>query len=172
MLPRLLEAQQQCAYDIEGVYRLYCKLTGTAPDRHGEGDAEEEAAAAEGGDAPHEEAIERLLALPEGEAHALLRGYAVAATAKDCALMITLGRLAATAPPAPGPAAVNPALPPGLLLAADPGTGERYVYRLAIVDLDMKRLAKLPEHHARDAAIVAAAKAEAARQRQREEKAG
>ena len=167
MLPRLLEAQQQCPYDIEGMYRLYCKLTGTAPDRQGE--AEEAAAAEEEeGGAPHEEAIERLLALPEGEAHALLRAYAVAATAKDCALMISLGRLAGGASPQPGPEAPEPALPPGLRLAVDPGTGERYVYRLTVVDLDMKRLAKLPEHHARDAAIVGAAKAEDAGQRQRQ----
>lgn len=31
ILPRLLAAQRLCAYDVEGVYRLYCQTTGREP---------------------------------------------------------------------------------------------------------------------------------------------
>lgn len=110
VLARLLEAQRQCLHDVEGMHRLYCHLTGAPLPAAA---AAESAAAAEdasGSDASasasvsssassaaalasHAEAVARLLALPADEAHAALRGYVVAATAKDCALMVTLQRL-------------------------------------------------------------------------------
>lgn len=43
-----------------------------------------------GTDTEHSAAIERLRAMPEADAFAALRNYLIAATAKDCAIMVTL----------------------------------------------------------------------------------
>ena len=127
VLPRLLAAQRQCAYDVEGVHRLYCRLAGlpqpagaaadggsSADDpgssgssgggeRHGSNGSaavSASAATADGSEeeAEHAAAVQRLLSLPDEQAHAVLRVYAVAATAKDCAIMLALQRLAAPPP--------------------------------------------------------------------------
>ena len=216
VLPRLLRAQQGCEYDIEGIHCLYLRLMGAQPDavaavaaEHaaaGAAGATEGTAAAREGHASQAEAMRQLLALPEAEAHAVLRAYVVSATAKDCAVMVALQRLAGPPPEAEAEcargsggdpqqpkeqqhiqltqhqgAASSLKEPPAgyLLLPEAPGSsstngssdsltcsgsssasgGTWFRYRLCLVDLDLKPLAKIPAHAALDRRILAAARA-------------
>jgi hypothetical protein len=118
VLDRLLVAQQSCPYDVEGVHALYSHLTGqgqpgtaagepcaephTAPGEKEEAEQEEEQQ--EEGACVHRawgEALHALLGLPREQALGVLRSYVVSATAKDCALMVTMRRLAAGVQPPP-----------------------------------------------------------------------
>ena len=173
-LARLLAAQQQCTYDVEGVYYLYCQLTGQAPDLHdgpvdGVGLQVEAAGSAGGwGDEAgaeeearrHAEAVGALLTLPHEQAHAVLRAYSVSTTAKDCALMLAFQQGEGAAP------AERPQRPVGGSGSRDsegvvhvPGQDGWLRYRLAIVDLDLKPLAKIPAHWRLDRQILTAAAA-------------
>ena len=206
VLPCLLQAQQQCRYDIEGIYQLYCHLAGTLtpevqPAHSAAADGSSRDSDSGGGSADataeassaHAAAVRQLLAMPLAEAHAVLRSYVVAATAKDCAIMITLQRLADTPPAASaGDGAVEPgsgggsgtnphtdgqelresqqqqqqqqqgqplqAVSPPVCRTYCAAAGAWFAYRLAVVDLDLKPLAKIPKHHQLDAAILAAAR--------------
>lgn len=209
VLPRLLAAQRQCGYDVEGVHRLYCHLAGLKPDAAEQAEAAAAAAAAEreraeeepvggpssssingGSDddatARHAQAVSALLALPAAEAHNVLRAYVVAATAKDCAIMVALQRLVGAPPTAAAAAAEQQpqpeqqqlegwtALQPSCICCptaagdgpttaacssnGSSGAGTWFRYRLCLVDLDQKPLAKIPTHAALDARILAAAR--------------
>ncbi len=136
VLPRLLRTQQQCTYDVEGIYRLYCQLAGLQPEEatacaaegggsggNGSGTRSSSSGSGDGGDsneyvggngsgnadsiAAHAAAVAQLLALPEAEAHAVLRSYVVSSTAKDCALMVALQRLDGPPPEAAAAAAAG-----------------------------------------------------------------
>ena len=179
VLPRLLQAQQQCQYDVEGVHRLYCRLAGVPPAAEAADDANASAASSSGGSedaSGHAAALRQMMALPLEEARAVLRSYVVAATAKDCAIMVTLRRLQDAPPlPADGPAAAAAALGGSSLDAQQqqrqqqaelqqPGCitvpaceGACFRYRLCFVDLDLKPLAKIPQHWQLDRRILAAA---------------
>ena len=198
VLGSLLQAQQQCRHDIEGVYRLYCCHLATAaaaeqqkqPDPGGSecrcssacGGSECMGVAAEATvDGEHAAAVARLLALPREEAHAVLRSYAVAATAKDCAVMLTLQRCLPVAPSqqqqqqaaqqlqreAAQELQVGLVRVPGCggsdgvaaAVGGDAGGAAWYRYRLCFVDLDRKPLAKIPAHHDLDRRILLAAAA-------------
>lgn len=183
VLPRVLQAQQQCPYDVEGVYKLYCSLAGVtgtlslastcSTAAEGLDDASDTDAATDADAGSHAAALQQLLALPIDEAYAVLRSYVVAATAKDCAIMITLQRLTGAA----APTATEAAGADGSLHSSNDGTspqhlsrhgplgciyssaaGAWYAYRLALVDLDQKALAKIVKHSALDAAILVAAR--------------
>jgi hypothetical protein len=184
VLPRLLQAQQQCPYDVEGVYQLYCSLAGVTGTLSSAstcstaaegllGDASDSDAATDADAGSHTAALQQLLALPLHEAYAVLRSYVVAATAKDCAIMITLQRLTGAAAPTATEAAgadgslhsSNDGTSPQHLLRHGPlgciyssAAGAWYAYRLALVDLDQKALAKIVKHSALDAAILVAAR--------------
>lgn len=100
VLPRLLQAQQQCPFDVEGTYRLYCQLAGSQPEEAAAGAEDGDDSSGEGGSsgssdssAAHAAAVAQLLALPTADAQAVLRSYVVSATAKDCAVMVALQRL-------------------------------------------------------------------------------
>lgn len=119
----------------------------------------------------HAEQLQRLLALPEGEALGLLRRYVVAATARDCALMVALQRLSAADASAAAAAEGSPqpqscGSGQGVVLHRPSGTW--YRYRLAFVDLDMKPLAKIPHHYKLDQRILAAAQRHNAAEQQRQ----
>ncbi|KAL4859475.1 Inositol-pentakisphosphate 2-kinase [Chlorella vulgaris] len=183
VLPRLLQAQQQCPYDVEGVYQLYCSLAGVtgtlssastcSTAAEGLDDASDTDAATDADAGSHVAALQQLLALPLHKAYAVLRSYVVAATAKDCAIMITLQRLTGAA----APAATAAAGADGSLHSSNDGTspqhlsrhgplgciyssaaGAWYAYQLALVDLDQKALAKIVKHSELDAAILVAAR--------------
>lgn len=76
-----------------------------------------------------------------------LRDYLVAASAQDCALVVALQRV-------PQPPAVAPA-DPASALVWDHVTGASYRCAVTVVDLDVKRCARLPAHAARDARLAA-----------------
>lgn len=174
VLPRLLQLQRLDEHDISGVAHLYRRL---AAEVAAEGAAATEAAvhatAAAAGCSSN--AVARLLALPLDSALAVLRGYLTAATARDCAVMVTLQEVAvaadssgasgtAGAPPAAdvpaGPADCSAAggadADPAAIvrLIRCPASGRSFRYKLAFVDLDMKAASKIPAHHALDQRIL------------------
>ena len=181
VLPRLLQAQQQCQFDVEGVYRLYCRLAGVppAPEAADDTDATSAASSSSGGSedaSSHAAAVRQLMSLPLEEARAVLRSYVVAATAKDCAIMVTLQQLQHAPRSADGPAAAAPAAggsgsssftPPHQQQVAEvqqprcitvPACGGAWFrYRCCFVDLDLKPLAKIPQHWQLDRRILRAA---------------
>ncbi|KAI7841620.1 hypothetical protein COHA_004790 [Chlorella ohadii] len=193
VLPRLLRAQQQCGYDVEGIYQLYCQLAGLQPegatadaaDNNGRGTSSSSSDTGRGGDsngvssssgsedadgmAAHAAAVAQLLALHEAEAHAVLRSYVVAATAKDCALMQSFEERQQWWDVVPA-CIFCPSLGDELLQCGSGGgqeggasgsggwSGGWFRYRLCFVDLDLKPLAKIPAHAELDRRIVEAAK--------------
>jgi inositol-pentakisphosphate 2-kinase len=161
VLGRVLVAQQQCQHDVEGVYRLYCHLTGAAhAAAHANGslgsDKQGSDAAALAACDDHAAAVRQLLLLPPEEAHAVLRSYVVATTAKDLAIMITLQQLAGVTEQLQQQRQdASGDLPLGHVYCS--AARGWYAYRLTFVDLDLKPLAKIPQHYKLDREIVAAA---------------
>ena len=91
--------------------------------------------------------------LPREAGLRLLREYLIAATAKDCALMVALG-LPGDAEGGP-PAAVAAEPEAGAERGALEVGGRRLLYSVTLVDLDLKPLAKVHEHAALDRRLVA-----------------
>jgi len=106
------------------------------------------AAAAGGGPAA---AVAALVDAPRAARLALLRDFLVAATAKDCALMVTLQ--AVEAAPACGGSTGGAGAGPWPRLLRLPG-GAAVRYAVAVVDLDLKPASKLPSYRALDARIL------------------
>ena len=168
MLESVLRAQRLCPYDIEGVYHLYRSLLGdggAADDAFSHrGPPEGRAAASAHAAAGHADALLALRSLPRGEALEVLRSYCVAATAKDCAVMIAIqlaegesGGLCARRQGGGGGGG-------GCGVAAVGGGPDAAWcrYRLTLVDLDRKALAKIPRHRQLDLHILQAASASGA----------
>lgn len=152
VLQRLLGAQMMCPYDIEGVYVLYLHLlhgSSTMPREDDDHDIYRQ----------REKAIARLVSLPRAESLAVLRSYCIAATAKDCSVMISLRW---EMQPAGGACAEVQG--PGWSSEAcgfvgDPcKPGYMVRYKVTIVDLDRKSLEKIPGHRQLDLDILAAAR--------------
>lgn len=174
ILSGILAAQQQCQYDIEGVYTLYCKLRDSVAaeascnEHHKAGTIVHEAVLkktsqvvcteAQDMHTPlhscHRQALQQLLELPRSEAYEILRRYVISATAKDCAIMIAMQPLPA------GLCSLEEleAEQPSVKVVQHPLSGALYQYDVVVVDLDMKPLAKIPQHYLLDKRILHAAK--------------
>lgn len=99
------------------------------------------------------------------ELAASLRDYLLAATAKDCGLMVTLQRVEAACEPAdaeeaapPGKAPIIEQLQaPAIKVLQDTGSGCSYMVKVAFVDLDIKPSSKIPVHWQLEQRLVACA---------------
>lgn len=129
--------------------------------------------------AAHAAELSRLAALPRSQQLEVLRGYLVSATAKDCAVMVTLQQLQQAPPRARGGVtngrdwdngvdasgvtagavggAVNDDWETAVMVLQDKVTGLFFLSRVALVDLDLKRVNKVPRHLRKDTQIVARA---------------
>mmetsp|Transcript_51140 Transcript_51140/g.95274 ORF Transcript_51140/g.95274 Transcript_51140/m.95274 type:complete len:428 (-) Transcript_51140:176-1459(-) len=141
LLNRLRTAQMLDDMDIEAVFPAYQQILerGEAFDaRQGETLEPREAPDSEPGDAPGQ--------------HELVRRFLVAATAKDCSMMITLRRCDGPAEPC----STNPDMP------VDSGTHthpvirdlEGWEYSIMVVDLDSKPIEKIPYYFQQDLEIA------------------
>ena len=144
VLGSILEVQQLDVHDIEGVSVLYARLKqqthaadGTClPSTCSKAKAER----LESCEVDHARAIAQLLALTPPEALRVIRDYLIAATAKDCSIMIACR----------------------LRSESDPSANELqslYEYRVRVVDLDMKSTSKIESHMRLDAEILASYRA-------------
>jgi inositol-pentakisphosphate 2-kinase len=143
-------AQAACGHDVEGVYRLYRSLVNLPVEAE---PADAAHAQGPGPDAAHAAAVAALLARPRADALRVLRSYLISATAKDCALMVALRR----ALPGAAPRAQANFAAAGVVACA--AAGGAFRYRVAVVDLDLKPLAKVAAHRRLDAELAAAAAA-------------
>lgn len=174
VLQRVLDAQRLDVHDIEGVKVLLDRLLAqeysvqsdsqraplSAEHAGSTVDASEPQQSSELLAAPieHREALDSLLKLDRAAAYRVLQHYLTAATAKDLSIMITLRK-----EPLPCCLAVpGPELNRLLIDTADPqeiaqkcsdGSG-RIRSKIALVDLDLKPLAKVDEHWRLDEAIM------------------
>lgn len=144
LLPRLLQAQQLDKHDIEAIHPLYMHICQqledqvvTAPSRqhqaalhHKSGPANQGAARMRNAH-PH---VQQLLDRSHSEQIKLLREYLLAATAKDCSIMITIQLL---------PSDCYESV---LRSVAVPGCQHKAKYKVAVVDLDVKSCCKIPGH--------------------------
>ncbi|GAB4817908.1 hypothetical protein N2152v2_004954 [Parachlorella kessleri] len=183
VLNRLLSAQQHCEVDIEGIFALYCKLLSRVSSAQQA--TTEDSSTSLGSSqllATHHQGVQEVLSLPTSEAYSLLRRYVVSATAKDCALMISLRRLASATEGrelqqrggkvvcstsdvlASCVEGLNHAV---VLEDSVSSSGQQwYQYQVAFVDLDMKALAKIPQHFELDQRIVKVAREQQENQQQ------
>ncbi|GAQ85921.1 Inositol polyphosphate kinase [Klebsormidium nitens] len=137
LLERLRSAQMLDRFDIEGVIHLYWALCGSPSDRV----------------APKElpDATKRLLSLPRESQLDVLREFLIAATAKDCGLMLTFE---AVEEEVAQQFRFSEASPTGVLKLR----GKSYFCKVAYVDLDLKSFRKIPKYWELDQQIVAAYK--------------
>ena len=161
VLDSILAVQKLDRYDIEGVYAIYQQLLGNINEQHFEADlqpalsscAQESVAcsAEEGqGNQPavqeYQQTMKSILNLPHNQALAVLRDYLIAATAKDCSIMIAFRNDEGNAVHSCG--------------ERIEAAGSMWRFHIAIVDLDMKSLQKLDTHMHLDQQILAAVAAE------------
>ena len=83
--------------------------------------------------------------MPRARAHAVLRDFLTAQSAKDCAVMVALQPL---------PVGVADAGPDDILVV-DAASNLNFRSKAAFVDLDVKRVTKMPQYMALDRAVVA-----------------
>jgi hypothetical protein len=148
VLPQLLSLQQLDTLDVAGTHALFLEALQL---QGGEGGGSAQQQASEG----EEEQLTRL------------RDYLTAATAKDCALMITLQQVVRSAQQQEGASDAEPAaaasgtcaLPSRARVYEDAASGACFAWQLSLVDLDLKPLAKLPLHWQLDCEIMRAAEA-------------
>ncbi|KAG0585621.1 hypothetical protein KC19_2G026000 [Ceratodon purpureus] len=163
VLDRLLSVQKQDAYDIEGAILAYNKFVGMTDDADDCTEARSEtspsldpdivsttlALETEGEQKEGDQAW--IKSLSWEESRAVVRDFLIAATAKNCCLMVTLRPLHnrhGTAFPLPSAS-----------LATCPTTGQQYIFKVSFLNLDTKRLKKMPFYHSLDQQIVNAYKA-------------
>jgi inositol-pentakisphosphate 2-kinase len=80
------------------------------------------------------------------ESRRVVRNYLIAATAKDCGLMLTLRPLYNNSG--------KPFPVPSTFVTACPTTTQQFVYKIALLDMDLKRLKKMPFYLSLDNEIV------------------
>ena len=150
-LRRLLAVQKLDTHDVEGAYQARFSIQ---PPR----------SASRNSRAPHRQAYEALLkdldgadaatggqpqschlAMPRGRALAVLRDFLTAQSAKDCAIMVALQPL---------PAGFANAGDDDVLVV-DAATNLTWRCEAAFVDLDLKRVTKMPHYLALERAVVA-----------------
>lgn len=153
-LDQLLRVQKLDAYDIEGAILAYNKFMEMTDDA----DADAVATTL----SRSETRVENLALEPESEhkkrdkawieslsweeSRRVVRNFLISGTAKDCGLMITL-RLLHNSHGTPFPV-------PSASIATCPTTGQQYTCKIAFLDLDTKRLKKMPFHYSVDQEIV------------------
>ena len=76
------------------------------------------------------------------QAVAALRTYLIAAAAKDCSVMLTFRRTAVGALAGPDQSVIEDA------------DKTQYLWKVAVMDMDVKSVAKIPLHHAADREMV------------------
>jgi hypothetical protein len=110
----------------------------------------------------------------------LLRDYLTAATAKDCAVMVTLQQVqqqqqqqqqreqvpdhthSTSSSRSDGNAPGSPHTAAAAAIYKDPLSGCFFAWQLSLVDLDLKTVGKVPVHWGLDTAVVAAAEGQPA----------
>jgi len=139
----ILNVQKLDKFDIEGVSALYQRLTkhrqqgNRAPqppdveihDQIGGPPDEVEFA-------KHRKATSQLLALPVSEALGVIKDYLIAATAKDCSIMVACRHCPDSIP----------------VLS---GVHHNFEYQVKVADLDLKAASKIVAHMEVDAEIIA-----------------
>eukprot|EP00803_Ostreobium_quekettii_P001746 evm.model.scf_722EXC.4 EVM.evm.TU.scf_722EXC.4 scf_722EXC:44423-49286(+) len=108
----------------------------------------------------HQAYLEELQRLPHDAALEVIRNYLVAAAAKDCSVFVTLHRLASRKGSSNSSKGLRVQTKGAFLPKAF--SCDRldfdFVYKIAVVDLDLKRVAKIAIHLERDSRMVAAAR--------------
>lgn len=132
VLQNILHMQNTCQYDVQAVEKLVYRLV--SPDV--ESKAGEPSSA-----------LERLLNFGEEKIMDILADYCIAATAKDCSLMISFCASgdATTRHQPPNPCGTG---------AICTSLGIPCTYRVTVVDLDRKKLEKIKAHAALDRKIM------------------
>ncbi|EFJ06034.1 hypothetical protein SELMODRAFT_136205 [Selaginella moellendorffii] len=140
-LRKLLQTQQLDSLDIEGVIHLYYSFVGLhcpecGSDKTGcsiDSDVDKRSVLFA---SPH--------SMPADEQRRNLCKFLIAATAKDCSLMVTLKPL--------DDSIVASSVTRSIISC--PTTGRSYVYKISFLDLDLKRLDKIPHYFRLDQSIV------------------
>lgn len=164
-LDQLLRVQKLDTYDIEGAILAYDKFMDMADNADADDSSEAVSTSSENGKSINGSCFTRIdnLALEaEGELKnrdkewiksltweqscCVVRNFLIAGTAKDCGLMLTLRPLHNRQ----GKAFPVPSAP----IVACPTTGQQYIFKVAFLDLDPKRLKKMPFYHSLDQQIV------------------
>lgn len=170
VLDQLLRLQKLDTYAIEGANLAYSKFTGMTDDAGADDESEagSEEVGAEIDSRPVSTVgfgrvcIENLALEPEDtqkkrdkawikslsweESRCVVRNFLIAATAKDCGIMLTLRPLYNEHG--------TPFSVPSASVATCPTTGQQYVSKIAFLDLDTKRLKKIPVYYSLDQQIV------------------
>lgn len=144
VLPALLRVQMLDRIDIEGIEPLYMNLM-----------------------QQQQQQQQRVLGSSSDRAEqlALLRDYLTAATAKDCAIMITMQQIIETQQQQQSPetdgltkhSSSDSGSSSGNGVITDDRSGCTFAWQISLVDLDLKPLSKVPHHAALDRRIVATA---------------
>ena len=136
--------QARDVYGIEVVHRLYCSVLGGG---------EEEKEKRDMGGSGCERTQEYLLKLedfcgkmPRAHALGVLQDYLIAATFKDCSLILTLSR-------SNGSKSERAEMPPNAGALSVHGRGD-FVYQIQLIDTDMKGASKIPQHYDLDKRIL------------------
>ncbi|CAM6060800.1 unnamed protein product [Sphagnum tenellum] len=133
ILESLLCVQQLDEYDIEGAIVAYHKFLKPDADTEKEG--------------KHiDKDLDWVQSLSWDESRRVVRNYLIAATAKDCGLMLTMRPLYNISG--------KPFPVPSTFVTACPTTTQQFVYKIALLDMDLKRLKKMPFYLSLDNEIV------------------
>ena len=144
VLGSILKVQQLDIHDIEGVSVLYHRLRHRnnaangmcLPSNYGEATTE----GLDASEADHARAIAQLLALTNEDALKIIRDYLIAATAKDCSIMIACRQC-----------------PDMNILRHE--TQSYYECQVRVADFDLKATSKIESHMRLDAEILASHRA-------------
>lgn len=138
ILQNILRMQNICQYDVQAVEKLVCRMV--SPDVESNNSKSGEPTSA----------LDRLLDLEEDEIMDILADYCIAATAKDCSVMISFsatGDASSSKRQAPNPCGTG---------AIRTSLGIHCLYRVTVVDLDRKNLEKIKAHATLDREIIRA----------------
>lgn len=154
LLLKLLEAQRLDVHDIEAIYPLYMHACQQADSALGHGTTVGIRSNGAQPQQPHSAQkhlpeqsneqlyIQSLLQKPHHEQLEILRKYLLAATAKDCSILITLQMF----PDSPSTASQG---------VVDLSVCHQPVqYQVAVIDLDTKSSAKIPLHYVLDSQLT------------------
>lgn len=142
ILDTLLDVQQLCRMDIEGIHYIYQHILQQKPSL----------------DITCQQHIglESLNTLSHDDAYSLLRKYCIATTAKDCSIMLTFQKQA-TQCGLCGKKQGSDFSEHGILVSLDNEhfhTNELYAYRVTVVDVDRKSTKKIEKHYQLDTNIM------------------
>lgn len=146
VLDRILNIQMKSPYDVQAVNAVLESLVDEAPGSP----VPIESKGLPMEDQDHIKAMQDLLYSDMEAKLDILRDYCLAATAKDCSIMVAITESCCSTPRRQS----HEWCSEGCLLVESLGRGIRY--RVVVVDLDRKTLAKVPKHAALDRRIMAA----------------